>query len=159
MTAFSYQEARDIAAQGELPPDFDQWALANDVGWTVAHVGALHGNLPVLEPDGFNQWSLADNKGWTVAHEAARYGGLPADFDQWALVDNKGRSVAHEAALSGKMPAAFDMWDMVDQRDMTVAKVAITMGFMLESDYLAWKIRKTLDSEMVMDTHEEVSML
>ena len=54
---------------GHLPPDFDQWELA----------------------DGY--------KGRTVAHVAARWGCLPLDFSHWDLSDRNGRTVAQEAAL------------------------------------------------------------
>ena len=57
----------EMAAKGQLPPDFDQWKLAGDNGKTVAHEAAESGHLP----EGFDYWDLADKLGWTVAHAAA----------------------------------------------------------------------------------------
>ena len=42
----------EMAAKGELPPDFDQWRLADENGRTVAHVAAESGHLP----KGFKHW-------------------------------------------------------------------------------------------------------
>jgi hypothetical protein len=72
-----------------LPIDFDQWDLADDNGWTVAHCATSHGCLPV----DFKQWDVADRDGWTVAHSAAVIGCLPDDFGQWGLIDSNGLSV------------------------------------------------------------------
>ena len=55
--------AHVAASEGHLPPDFDQWGLADDSGWTVAHEAASEGHLP---PD-FDRWEIADDTGWTVA--------------------------------------------------------------------------------------------
>lgn len=76
-------ELFEQAAEGKLPPDFDQWAIADEVGRSVAHVAAIFGHLP---PD-FDQWGIMNNEGWTVAHSAAFHGHLPADFDRWDLKD------------------------------------------------------------------------
>lgn len=62
--------AHEAAADGRLPPDFNQWDLADKNGWTVAHVVAEHGILP---PD-FNQWSLKGKDGRTVADIIRRKG-------------------------------------------------------------------------------------
>jgi hypothetical protein len=51
----------------KLPEGFDQWALSDNWGHTVAHEVAQYGRFP----EGFNQWGLKDNHGWSVAHELA----------------------------------------------------------------------------------------
>jgi hypothetical protein len=56
--------------------------LANNDGWTVAHVAAQCNHLP---PD-FNQWNLTDNNGYTVAQIAYMYNRLPSNFDRWDLI-------------------------------------------------------------------------
>ena len=53
-----FNQARD----GTLPPDFDQWDIANNHGWTVAHEAAAAQHLP---PD-FDRWELANEDGYTV---------------------------------------------------------------------------------------------
>ena len=50
------------AHTGTLPPDFEEWGIANDYGWTVAHEAAYRGHLP---PD-FDRWTLATYNGVTV---------------------------------------------------------------------------------------------
>ena len=88
-----YRQAR----AGTLPADFDQWALADADGWTVAHEAARFGSLPA----DFDQWALADGyTGRTVAHVAVRWGRLPPDFDQWELADASGWTVAHVAQMA-----------------------------------------------------------
>ena len=61
-----FNQARD----GTLPPDFDQWDLADEQGWSVAHEAAAAQHLP---PD-FDRWELADMDGYTVrdAHKNCR---------------------------------------------------------------------------------------
>ncbi|WP_419635178.1 hypothetical protein [Thiolapillus sp.] len=80
-----FKQARD----GTLPPDFDQWALANEFGRSVAHVAAIYGHLP---PD-FDRWEISDATGCTIAHEAAYHGHLPPDFYRWTLATNNGITV------------------------------------------------------------------
>jgi len=90
-----YEEiVRKIREGEKLPANFDKWELADNRGWTVAHVAARNGHLPV----DFNQWDLAEKNGYTVAHIAAEYGYLPTNFDQWDLADKSGWTVAHIAA-------------------------------------------------------------
>ena len=79
----------EMAREGTLPEGFDQWHLADEDGWTVAHVAAGWRHLP----KDFNQWELADKDGWTVAHEVAAHGYLPNDFQLWDLTDKEGRTV------------------------------------------------------------------
>ena len=50
------------AVEGKLPPDFDQWGIMDNEGWTVAHSAAFHGHLP---PD-FDRWDLKDFAEWSV---------------------------------------------------------------------------------------------
>lgn len=102
--------AHEAAQYGHLPPGFDQWGLANKDGWTVAHVAALFDRVP----PGFDQWELANKDGRTVAHVAAQYGHLPPGFDQWALADKDGWTVAHEAAQYGHLPPGFDQWELAN---------------------------------------------
>jgi hypothetical protein len=118
----SWTVAHVAAQAGHLPPDFDRWELADRDGYTVAHTAARSGHLP---PD-FDRWDIADKRGWTVAHEAALHyrGHLPPDFDRWDLADRDGWTVAHVAAGTGKLPPDFDRWDMADRRGVTVANEA-----------------------------------
>ena len=51
------------AREGTLPPDFGRWVIADDTGWTVAHVAASEGQLPT----DFDHWGIADDTGWTIA--------------------------------------------------------------------------------------------
>jgi hypothetical protein len=107
-----YDEYRKEAVAGTLsvlgPPDFSQWALADNRGWTVAHAAANANKLP----SDFSQWDLADKSGWTVAHEAVRHGQQlpPSSFSQWPMADDRGILVAHVAALYGSLPDDFDRW-------------------------------------------------
>ncbi len=144
-----------LAKDGHLPEDFNQWSLADEHGWTVAHEAAKHGHLPV----DFEGWSLEDNFGQNVAHVAAKYdnfpkgfdwedidwdrptnagvtvahyaalsGCLPADLNAWGWRDDKGRSVAHYAARKGLLPEGFRNWTWEDNRGNTVAHVAAKFG-------------------------------
>jgi hypothetical protein len=64
---WDFGTASKAAWDGSLPPDFDQWDLADDkTGWTVAHAAARSGHLP---PD-FDRWDLADKNGLTVRQVA-----------------------------------------------------------------------------------------
>jgi hypothetical protein len=56
--------------------------LANNDGWTIAHVFSQYNYLP----PNFNQWNLTDNNGYTVAHIAYMYNRLPSNFDRWDLI-------------------------------------------------------------------------
>lgn len=51
------------ARYGLLPDNFNEWGMADDSGWSVAHEAALYGHLP----DGFEHMDLADRRGTTVA--------------------------------------------------------------------------------------------
>ncbi|NCC04458.1 MAG: ankyrin repeat domain-containing protein [Proteobacteria bacterium] len=109
----------DLACEGRLAQDFDQWDLKNPDGWSVAHEAARTGHLP---PD-FTRWEILDADGWTVAHEAAMLGSLPPDFNQWDLADFDGYTVAHTAAEHGHLPPDFPHMDWVDVDGLSVGKV------------------------------------
>jgi hypothetical protein len=84
---YSYDEAKNLLLNGAvLPQDFDQWTLADEYGWTIAHEVAYRGCLP----ENFSQWDMADNNGWPVAHEAVNSAHLPENFGLWALADARG---------------------------------------------------------------------
>lgn len=78
-------------------PSRDDWEVADEEGWTIAHYWTLH-HKPGKN---FPHWALADNRGWTVAHSAASVGNLAEDFNAWGLKDEKGDTVAHIAIRSG----------------------------------------------------------
>lgn len=82
-------ELFEMAKGGTLPPDFNMWDLADNDGWSVAHVAAGKNTPP---PD-FNQWGVVDKNGWAVAHQAAVWGNLPHDFNQWDLKDRNDQTV------------------------------------------------------------------
>ena len=91
-----------MARNGTLPKDFKDWSLADEYGWTVAHV-AVHSDC--LSKD-FEDWSLSANTGWTVAHSAAFMGKLPKGFhlthpDVWKMKDHRDISVEREAIVNG----------------------------------------------------------
>ena len=109
----------DLACEGRLAQDFDQWDLKNPDGWSVAHEAARTEHLP---PD-FTRWEIRDADGWTVAHEAAMLGSLPPDFNQWDLADFDGYTVAHTAAEHGHLPPDFPHMDWVDVDGLSVGKV------------------------------------
>ena len=116
--------AHVAASRGRLPQDFDQWGLTNWEGKTVAHVAAGWDHLP----KGFSQWGLLDKDGRTVAHVAAAHGRLPKGFTQWGLVDKDGWTVAHEAAKHHRLPRDFNQWGLADRDGQTVASYAIWAG-------------------------------
>jgi len=127
--------AHEMAATGNLPPDFNQWSLVDETGRTAAHVAAEGGTLP----SDFDQWALADENGWTVAHVAAWWHHLPSDFNRWELANKRGRTVAHTAAEAGTLPPDFDEWHYVDDRGWTVAHVAALAGT-LPPDFDQWEL-------------------
>jgi hypothetical protein len=55
-------DAQVAAREGRLPPDFKNWKIADEDGYTVAHTAARWGSLP---PD-FSLWDLKDNNGVMV---------------------------------------------------------------------------------------------
>ena len=90
------------ASTGTLPWNFDQWDLADENGWSVAHEAAAFSNLP----KDFNQWDLISKKGWTVAQIAALWGSLPKDFhinypEHWNSVGPTDKSVESIAIGNG----------------------------------------------------------
>jgi ankyrin repeat protein len=100
MSSLMFEEAVQLAKQGNLPEWSNRWELADGNGWTVAHVAASFTTLP----NGFDKWSLADGNGCTVAHAAVQYGHLPKEFRLWELSDIDGQTVAHIAASHGHLP-------------------------------------------------------
>jgi len=109
----------ELAREGRLAQDFDQWDLKNPDGWSVAHEAARTGHLP----PGFTRWEIRDTDGWTVAHEAAMHGALPPDFNKWDLKDFDGYTVAHTAAEHGHLPSDFPHMDWADVDGLTVGEV------------------------------------
>ncbi len=102
-----------MAGDNTLPRDFDQWSLADETGWTLAHTAAACSHLP----EDFNQWNLANKTGWSVAHVAVQFYKLPKKFDGWSIATNDGWSVAHAAAQNGHLPKGFhkthpDIWKL-----------------------------------------------
>lgn len=122
--SMKFQQAFEWVKRNAIPDDFQDWALKDENGWTVAHEAAIRGTLT----ESFDQWALATPDGRTVAHVAAGYGGLPADFDQWHLADSNGWTVAHEAAEGGHLfvPPDSPVWEMCDNRGVTVELVSET---------------------------------
>jgi len=110
--------AHVAAWRRHLPPDFDHWEWATNLGWIVAHVAAVKGHLP---PD-FDRWELADQYVWSVAHEAAKHGHLPPDVPAWVwdLADADGDTVADVAEMYA--PPKAD----ADADDKTVEYVAVS---------------------------------
>lgn len=138
MTETPLQKARrflDMARDGHLPDGFNDWALANEGGWTVAHQALKAGPLPA----GFNQWSLADSSGWTVAHEAAANSRLPEGFALWSMEGSHGYTVAHAAACAGSLPDDFDQWTLKDEDGVIVAQLAAFEGHLPE-DFDQWHL-------------------
>ena len=109
----------ELAREGRLAQDFDQWDLKNPDGWSVAHEAARTGHLP----PGFTRWEIRDTDGWTVAHEAAMHGTLAPDFTRWDLADFDGYTVAHTAAEHGHLPPDFSHMDWADSDGLTVGEV------------------------------------
>jgi hypothetical protein len=124
-----------MARDGQLPDDFNEWSLANNSGWTVAHQALKAGPLPV----DFDAWDMADNTGWTVAHEAAANNRLPEGFSLWSMEGGYGYSVAHAAARSGALPDNFNQWDLKDEDGTTVAQMA-AFEDNLPEDFDQWEI-------------------
>jgi hypothetical protein len=88
-----------VAARlGCLPADFNQWALAADKGWTVAHEAAMYGRLP--ENFDIRLWSMVDSTGVTVAKVALNEGHL-----------------SEEAYLKLRVAGTFDA-DVTEEQDM-----------------------------------------
>jgi hypothetical protein len=119
-----YNEYADLVRSHSLPDDFDQWRVANEDGWTIAHEAAMRGCIPA----DFNQWELANEDGRTVAHTAAFCGRLTLNFNQWELADDDGLTVAHELAESGYLPDDFDQWGMVTKSGWSVLSYFITFS-------------------------------
>ena len=109
----------ELAREGRLAQDFDQWDLKNPDGWSVAHEAARTGHLP----PGFTRWEIRDADGWTVAHEAAMHVALPPDFNRWDLADFDGYTVAHTAAEHGHLPPDFPHMEWADVDGLTVSEV------------------------------------
>jgi hypothetical protein len=71
---------------GLLPADFNQWALTNNNGWTVAHEAAERGDLP----SNFDQWDLTNDKGVRVSDIAKE------QFMQWKIMSEFEQNVADQ---------------------------------------------------------------
>jgi hypothetical protein len=124
-----------MARDGHLPDGFNDWALANKGGWTVAHQAVKAEDLP----EDFDGWDWADNTGWTVAHEAAANHRLPVDFKRWDMDGGFGYTVAHAAARVGSLPDDFDQWELRDEDGTTVAQMAAFEGHLPE-DFDQWHL-------------------
>ena len=79
------------------------YLVADEDGWTIAHVLAANQVFPV----DFEHWEVKDHKGFSVAHQAAFYKKLPSGFGKWLIVDDRGDSVAHVAARNGTFPVVY----------------------------------------------------
>lgn len=93
----TFERLKELILAGRTVSNQRDLAEADEDGWTIAHVAALHGRLPA----DFDQWALADETGCTVAHVAAQCNRLPDNFKHWGLKDNAGWTVAHTAAKHG----------------------------------------------------------
>ena len=65
---------------GMLPDDFNEWGMADESGWTIAHEAALYGHLP----DGFEHVEMADRVGETVAQALKRGARASASVERMA---------------------------------------------------------------------------
>ncbi len=86
----NYEQVVEKVLCFDYLPSGEEWALADENGWTVAHVYAGKKRLPTS----FDQYALTDITGCSVAHQAAAYGNLPINFVDWRMVDAEGRTVA-----------------------------------------------------------------
>ena len=110
------------AREGMLPPEFDQWDLSNESGWSVAHVAASEDHLPT----DFDRWGIANVAGCAVAHVQAIHGLARWGFERWDMSDKYGWSVAHSAAWHRKLPDNLDsleLWELSDDDGITVRDV------------------------------------
>jgi ATP-dependent Lon protease len=73
---YEYDYYITLAREGTLPPDFDQWSLADEDGWTVAHEAIKYRNLPT----GFNRWDLLEKKGSPLARGQEGQSSLKTPF-------------------------------------------------------------------------------
>lgn len=110
----TYEEAyRYMKKHGYLPKGFDQWDLANNEGWALAHEVAKY---PDSLPDSFKGWDWADKQGTTVAHEMMTKGNYEQlyriGFSQWDLRDNEKWTIAHMAAENGVVIPNFHQWGL-----------------------------------------------
>lgn len=80
-------------------PTEEELLLADDSGWTIAHVLASKGKIDINS----ELCMLHDKQNWTVAHQLATVKVLPKDFKFWKLVDFYGKSVLHVAAEHGHL--------------------------------------------------------
>jgi hypothetical protein len=149
MIGVTFDEAKRLVLTHKLPKSSEcdpreLWKLADDRGWTVAHVAAKHGLLPA----NFDQWDMAiteqRHRSRTVAHIAAENGTLPDGFDRWELATDTGWTVAHEATFYGGLPADFDRWELANNKGLTVGKMAVKHKIITEEYLHAWSIRRQL---------------
>ena len=133
-TTISHEAAR----KGWLPENFDQWALLDSDGLTVAHalvegIAAGVSRLPGVLPGDF--WTLDGGREKAlfplpVAHHAIECG-YPCEhftFEIWSIRDASGQTAAHRAALIGRLPGNFSEWGLRDARMNTVAHIAAMRG-------------------------------
>lgn len=133
-TTISHEAAR----KGWLPESFDQWALLDSEGMTVAHalvegIAAGVSRLPGVLPGDF--WTLDGGREKAlfplpVAHHAIECGYPCEHFTSeiWSIRDASGQTAAHRAALIGRLPGNFSEWGLRDARMNTVAHIAAMRG-------------------------------
>lgn len=133
-TTISHEAAR----KGWLPENFDQWALLDSEGLTVAHalvegIAAGVSRLPEKVPEDF--WILGGARAQDlfplpVAHHAIECNYPCEHFTSeiWAIRDACGQSAAHRAAQIGRLPERFSEWGLRDARMNTVAHIAAMRG-------------------------------
>jgi hypothetical protein len=72
---YTKEEIRTLfgqATEGTLPENFNDWAIADKHGWTIAHEAAHYGHLP----KDFSQWTLSDENGLTITQIVMVYNNL-----------------------------------------------------------------------------------
>lgn len=137
----SFDTIFEMLQCGKTPSEKD-YLLADEDGWTVAHVLAAKRVFPV----DFPCWSVSDNIGFTVAHQAAQYKKLPKDFDQWELADKKGVTVAHVAARMGVLP--LDSFTS-DERKRILA-LTDTEGISVDDEYKAYQRKQIYKLKQIL---------
>jgi hypothetical protein len=102
-----------LAREGTLPPDFKDWALADERGWTVAHHAAMAGTLP----EGFYRFDLANKAGLTVADVYT--GPRPPDYENCKICDERVWTLDDLVDLNRRLPPGFDPWGNVYKDGLT----------------------------------------
>lgn len=140
-TTISHEAARE----GWLPSHFNQWALEDSEGKTVAHAlvwGLRHGRARLPENLSMDFWCLTGRCGVPVIHYALEVGCVFDDLPRsaWSIRDAQGRPAAHVAASKNTLPSHFFDWDLRDARMNTVAHVLALSGGDLEA-FDAWSFQ------------------